>query len=459
MISSLDSRVMDANSEALGVSVNDLMGNAGKAVASFLEERYPGKRIVFVCGPGNNGGDGFAAASVMDPGKVTVSLLKKPSEIHTDAAWSYYSSLKCPILDYSKTSLKSFDVVVDCALGTGMSGKIREPYRSFIVDSASCGKPVVSVDVPSGLGSDMTVRPVATITFHDTKEGMDEESCGEIRIADIGIPSEAVDYTGPGDMLRYPVPGRDSHKGQNGRLMVIAGGPYFGAPMMSCLSALRIGTDMVRLFTPESIIPIVSAASPVLMVTPLPGNRLGPDSVDLLLRESADYDAVLIGPGLGTSEDTQEAVRSFVADCPIPLVIDADGITAVAGTTFEGRAVITPHHGEYRRLGGCCDVRELAEKIEAIVLLKGAVDEVSDGSRTRLNRTGTPAMTGAGTGDVLAGAVAGLLAKGCSKFDSACLGAYICGKAGEYAFKDKSYGLIATDVIEEIPHVLRDMLR
>ena len=140
------------------------------------------------------------------------------------------------------------------------------------------------------------------------------------------------------------------------------------------------------------------------------------------------------------------------------MVIDADGITAVVGMTFDGDVVLTPHRMEFRRLSGSCCTNELAEKLNAVVLLKGANDEISDGRRTRLNRTGTPAMTGAGTGDVLAGAVAGLLSKGMGAFDSACLAAYICGKAGEYAFRDKSYGLIATDIVDEIPHVLRDCL-
>ena len=449
---------MDANAAALGVSVGELMGNAGRAVAEHLAREYPGRRVVFVCGPGNNGGDGFAAASLMDPALVAVSLLKKPSEIHTSEAWGFYSKLECPVIDYSKTRLSDYDVVVDCALGTGMSGTVREPYRSFILDSRSCGRPVVSVDVPSGLGSDVCVEPVSTVTFHDAKEGMTPENSGRIVMADIGIPADAVDIVGPGDMLRYPVPGRGSHKGDNGRLMVIAGGPYFGAPAMASLSALRTGADIVRLFTPASVFQVLAAVSPVLMITELPGDRLTPGSVDMLLEESEGYDAVLIGPGLGTAPETLEAIRSFVSRCRTPMVIDADGITAVAGMTFSAPTVLTPHRAEFRRLGGCCEAGELAERLDAVVLLKGAADEISDGRRTRRNTTGTPAMTGAGTGDVLAGCVAALLSKGMSPFDSACVGAYICGLAGERAASELSYGTIATDVIAEIPHVLRDAL-
>ncbi|MDO5853848.1 MAG: NAD(P)H-hydrate dehydratase [Thermoplasmata archaeon] len=454
----LDSRVCDANAASLGVPVRDLMGAAGRSLADALESRYPGCRALFVCGSGNNGGDGFAAASRMDPERAGVALLCEPSRIRSDDARFYYSVLECPISAYSAELLAEYDVIVDCALGTGMSGAVREPYRSFILDANASGKPIVSADVPSGLGTDACVKPDLTVTFVDVKDGMSQESCGEIIVADIGMPYEALACVGPGDMLRYPVPGRDSHKGQNGRLMVIAGGPYFGAPAMCAYSALRVGADIVRVFCPESVRDAVSRISPVLMITALPGDRLTPESIGMLLEESENYDAVLIGPGLGTSEDTMEAVQSFVSKCRTPMVIDADGLTAIAGTRLEAPAVLTPHRGEFARLGGNTP-EELSRQMNAVVLLKGASDIVSDGMRTRTNRSGTPAMTGAGTGDVLAGCVAGLLSKGMSPFDAACLGAYITGKAGEAAFSSKSYGLIATDVAECIPDVLRDGLR
>ena len=458
MLTALDSRVSDANAEALGVSVRDLMGNAGRSVSDLLGSRYPDSRILFVCGSGNNGGDGFAAALDMDPSRVEVALLCEPSRIHSDESRFYYSLLECPISRYTAGMLSGFDVVVDCALGTGVSGRARGDYAAFIDETGTCGRPVVSVDVPSGLGTDLAVHPDVTVTFMDLKEGMDPSNSGEIIVTDIGIPYEAYRLVGPGDMLRYPVPGASSHKGQNGRLMVIAGGPYFGAPAMACLSALRTGTDIVRLFSPESVHLQVSLSTPVLMVTDLPGDRLTPDSVDMLLGESRSYDTVLIGPGLGTSEDTMGAVRAFVSRCDRPMVIDADGITAVRGMRLSPETVLTPHRGEFQGLGGG-NPEDIARTTGSVILLKGADDIVTDGSRTRVNRTGTPAMTGAGTGDVLAGCVAGLMAKGMTAFDAACLGAYICGRAGEIAFSERSYGLIATDVIDSIPTALREGLR
>ncbi|MDO5862185.1 MAG: NAD(P)H-hydrate dehydratase [Thermoplasmata archaeon] len=458
MISPLDSRVCDANAEALGVSVRELMGSAGLRLRETVGSRHPGSSVLFVCGSGNNGGDGFAAASGMDPERVCVVLLCEPSRIRSDDARFYYSILECPIRAYDPSLLSEYDVIVDCALGTGISGAVKGPYRSFILDANASGKPIVSADVPSGLGTATAIIPECTVSFVDSKDGMTPENSGEIIVADIGMPYEAMGTVGPGDMLRYPVPDGRSHKGENGRLMVIAGGPYFGAPAMCAYSALRTGADIVRVFCPESVHDAVSCISPVLMITDLPGNRLTPASVGMLLSESEGYDAVLIGPGLGTADDTVEAVRAFASGCRVPMVIDADGLTAVAGERFSAPTVLTPHRGEFARLGGNTP-EELARLMNAVVLLKGATDVVSDGTRTRTNRTGTPAMTGAGTGDVLAGCVAGLLSKGMSAFDAACLGAYITGKAGETAFQSKSYGLIATDVAECIPDVLREGLR
>ncbi|MGN0099223.1 MAG: NAD(P)H-hydrate dehydratase [Candidatus Methanomethylophilaceae archaeon] len=460
MISATDSRVLDANSEALGVPVALLMDNAGAAVADFLESRYPDKRILFVCGPGNNGGDGFAAALRMDPSRVKVSLLKKASQIHTDIARERYSVLECDISMYSEDCIDQTDIIVDCALGTGISGTVRDPYRQFIIDANNSGKTIVSVDIPSGLGTDIAIRPTHTITFHDIKNGMDPSNCGEIIIADIGIPEEASTIIGPGDMMRYPLPGKDSHKGQNGRLMVIAGGPYFGAPIMASMAALRVGTDIVRVFTPESSATVISLSSPVLMVTSIQGDHLTSASVPMLLKESEHYDAVLIGPGIGIHQETVDAVRMFVSDCRTPMVVDADGITAVAGMILPEDTIVTPHSGEYMRLNADgVDQQDLSAKIHAIILRKGREDVVTDGEHIRTNITGTPAMTGAGTGDVLSGTVAGLLSKGMRPFDAACVGAFISGKAGEIAFDEKSYGLIATDVIENIPSVLKTYLR
>ncbi|MCL2145766.1 MAG: NAD(P)H-hydrate dehydratase, partial [Methanomassiliicoccaceae archaeon] len=270
---------------------------------------------------------------------------------------------------------------------------------------------------------------------------------------------------GPGDMLRYPIPKDDSHKGSNGRLLIIGGGPYYGAPAMSALAAMRVGTDIVRLAVPKNCSSVIASFSPVLMISELSGDSLRREHLEHLLDLSLKHEAVLIGPGLGVSGDTADAVREFVRKCGVPAVIDADGLTAL-GKDFvsNGRTILTPHIREFEKLGGDPhkaddSIGMLAEKMDSVILLKGKTDLISDGERIRRNITGSPGMTGAGTGDVLAGIVAGLLSKGMTCFDAAALGAFISGRAGEHAFEERSYGMTATDVIETIPKVLKEYLR
>ena len=464
-ISALDSRVLDVNSEALGIPVSTLMNNAGSTIADLLNSRFPNKRIAFVCGNGNNGGDGISAAGMMDPRKVSVFLLRSASSIRSDHIGSLLSALSCTVKMFSDFEPNEFDVLVDCALGTGISGKVRDPYDSFIGTANEFTGPVVSVDIPSGLGTDLSVIPDITITFHAIKEGMDKNNSGEIIVADIGIPEKAEKQVGPGDMLKYPLPRDDSHKGNNGRLLVIGGGPYFGAPAMASLAAMRIGTDIVRVAAPETCYPAISSVSPVLMIVGLEGNELSPSHIPMLLELTKDHDAVLIGPGLGMSNATKTAVREFVSKCRLPMVIDADGLTALNNEPFcNPNVILTPHRKEFVHLGGVLNddiersISDLSDRLKATVLLKGKTDTIAFKDNIRTNITGTPGMTSAGTGDVLSGIVAGLLSKGMDPFDAACLGAYISGKAGEMSFEEHSYGLIATDIINDISRVLKEGL-
>jgi NAD(P)H-hydrate epimerase len=203
------------------------------------------------------------------------------------------------------------------------------------------------------------------------------------------------------------------------------------------------------------------------MISELSGDSLKTEHLDDLLELSNKHDAVLIGPGLGTSEGTAETVRQFAKKCTVPTVIDADGLNAL-GKAFKlnEKMILTPHREEFKRLGGEFDsmndassVIKLAKDTGTVVLLKGSTDVISDGERLKRNNAGCVAMTSAGTGDVLAGIIAGLLSKGMTCFDAASLGAFISGKAGEYAFDERSYGMTATDVIESIPKVLKKYLR
>lgn len=463
MISILESRILDRNCEALGISLDTLIDNAGAALYDFLSKGYSGKKILIVCGAGNNGGDGFACARRFGK-KASVALLFPPEKIKTEAAKRHFEALGREAQMFSDVSLDKYDVVVDCGLGTGVRSPLDNVYKDYIKKLKKFKGKIVSADVPTGFGTRDALLPNVTVTFHDRKEGMTEDNCGSIIVADIGIPEEALHIVGPGDMLLYPVPKEDSHKGENGRLLVIGGGPYIGAPAMSALAAMRVGVDVVRIATPKRSFAAIASMTPNFIMHQLPGDVLQEKDVKDLLELTKKVDAVLIGPGLGTADETMAAVREFVLRCKKPMVVDADGITAISVmSVVTENVIITPHRGEFEKFSGFslsgCDLMDISKKRNVTILLKGVTDVIVHNDKKRTNRSGTPAMTVGGTGDVLSGIVAGLLSKGMDTFNAASLGAFISGAAGEKAYDEFSYGLLATDVIDMIPKVLKEHLK
>ena len=471
-------KVLDRNAEHLGVPTSQLMENAGKGIADTLQEDFQieGKKVVFICGTGNNGGDAFVAARMIDHKCTTTVVLAKPVEdVRSELSRRNLDKYKGEVIvgaDPAASEIESADVIVDALLGIGIKGEIREPLKTLIDLINNSGKPVLSVDVPSGLGSDTAVRPTVTVTFHDTKIGMNEKSSGKIVKVDIGIPKDADRFTGPGELIYYPRPADESHKGQNGILLVVCGGPFTGAPALVGLAALRAGCDLVRIAVPEKAWQVVASFSPALIVRSLRGDFLNPGNIDNLLEMAQDVDAAVIGPGLGLEDETLEAVREFVSKLDIPFVVDADGITAVAEdlSTIKGKkCIVTPHSAELERLCGKKppkDVEERARFIDSFskeneftVLFKGAVDIIAGEGRLKLNRTGNVAMTVGGTGDVLAGICGSLLARNVAPFNAARMGAFMSGSAGDLAFEKLSYGLTPTDVVSEIPEVLKTFLK
>jgi NAD(P)H-hydrate epimerase len=454
MISPVEMRVLDRNAQYFGVSILELMENAGRAVADVArsEFRVPGKNVLVLCGTGNNGGDGLVAARhLANEAKVTVLLARSPDQFATKEAETNFERLRdvqiLAGLDKSEEAIAGADLLIDALLGIGAEGAIREPYGALILQMNASGKPILSIDVPSGFGADRAVRPTATVALHDVKDGLTEENSGRIHVADIGIPAKIVTTIGPGEFLLYPVPKPTSHKGQNGRLLVIAGGPYTGAPALVGFGALGVGGDLIHIATPALAASVVASYSPMFIVHPLVGHRL--------LREDMRQIAV------------QEVVRTL----SLPIVVDADAIRAVGADPrcLAGkRAVITPHSREFRVLTGRAlpdapeeradVVREAAKALGVVILLKGHVDIVTDGTRLKFNYTGNPGMTVGGTGDVLCGVVAGLMSKGMSPFDAARLGAFTNGYAGDLAFKVKSYGLTSVDVADNLGRVLAEFL-
>lgn len=260
-----------------------------------------------------------------------------------------------------------------------------------------------------------------------------------------------------------------SHKGDFGKLLVIGGSKrYTGAPALvaySAIASLRAGADLVLVAAPKRAADIIASFSPNLITEPLEGDFVSmkhSKTLDYLMRK---FDAVSIGSGLGIEKETEGFVKKFVGKIKKPCVIDADAIKVLKKKRLGGNFVLTPHAYEFYHISGekpkhdimgrAKVVEKFAKKIGATILLKGAVDIISDGKQTAMNKTGNPYMTTGGTGDVLAGICGGLLAQGISPFKAACASAYITGKAGDLAAKDKGPGLLATDIIEKIPEVIR----
>ncbi len=473
VIDHLEVRVLDVNSEFLGVPTEMLMENAGQAVAEAVRDLMgEGLRIAIACGTGNNGGDGFVAARYLrERNEVKVVLVRPPENIKTELARRNFEKIRDLAMMEDAVELADFDVIIDGIFGTGIRGRIEQPWRSVIERINSSERRIVSIDIPSGLGADLQVKPELTVTLHDLKTGMNERNSGKIIVKGIGIPEDAERYVGPGEFAYYPIPRKESHKGENGRLLIVGGGPYAGAPALAGLAAYRIGVDLVHIATSRLSYCATASFSPNLIVHRLSDEVLVEGDFDTLRDLTNRVDAVLIGPGLGSDPSTTRAIRSYISDCRKPIVIDADAIGAISAdlSVLENkRGVITPHVAELKELTGVAVpadlesrreiVRDLAARTGMTILLKGRIDVISDGTRVKMNRTGNEGMSVGGTGDVLAGSAAGLLSKGVTPFDAARIAAFATGYAGDLAFAERSFGLLATDVIEKIPAVLKEFL-
>ncbi len=507
-VSVKDMRILELNAHALGVKRDFLMENAGRSLADFVVEKMKNSRgekkgfsVMIFAGLGNNGGDGFVAARYLtwyDDFDITVVLLGSPSSIRSKEAFRNFQILEemelsvkiLKVTDSSqvrslKGQLGSADVIIDSLLGTGVSGALREPYFSAvkaILDHGSTAF-IVSVDVPTGVDpdmgkvSDIAVKADATVTFHSVKKGLlkAKEYVGEIKVVNIGIPPEAGLFVGPGDILVNIVERKTTaHKGDFGRVLIIGGSKMFsGAPALSAMAALRTGSDLAIIMTPESVSSAIRTFSPNIIVQPLEGEIITSDVLmPSLLKMVEKAKSMVIGPGLGSFEESLEAAKEAIEFCQeknIPLVIDADAIKAVADFQIKFKkdsAVVTPHTGELKTLFGeksipsnlderMCFIKEKATQIKATILFKAPYDIISDGDRVKINRTGNPGMTVGGTGDVLTGIVGTFLSQGKDTFSSACVSAYICGFAGDLAVEEKGFHIVATDVIEKISRAFK----
>ncbi len=484
-----DVGVLEANAVARGVTIDTLMDHAGRVVAEEAAKHAkspPDGRIAIVCGGGNNGGDGFATAFYLR-GKgfsVDLWLIVHKRNIRTRSARRRFEM----IVDFpgihigvpDAERLKEHDLIVDAMIGTGGKDELKEPYRSAVTAIEESGVDVLAVDLPTGVGTATPLHPKWTVALEVPKEGMTLDTAGEVTVRSIGFPREALEETGPGEYLFFPRPGLSTSKGDSGRLVVVGGGPYTGAPALAALAALSAGVDMVNIIAPEPAASVIRGFSPDLIVRSVgkDGVFSANDAEELWKTvESLHPDALLVGNGAGYEHGTVQAFSSLLGHAlpRIPVVLDADG-TRLAATresrplfgTIHEKLLLTPNRRElYRILGYDVSVKrnerreqiqKLSAQLGATILYKGDVDLITDGRAYRENVMHHPSLVVGGAGDVLSGIVASLMARRLSAFQASRLGAFWIGHASVRLFQRRSYGVRATDVIEEIPPTLKEGL-
>ncbi|MEM0312389.1 MAG: NAD(P)H-hydrate dehydratase [Thermoplasmatales archaeon] len=462
MLSLLDSRILDLNAAAEGLDLENIMEKAGESVAKFVYSLKP-SNVLVVCGSGNNGGDGYVTARLLRSMGINVGVYQAshPSTELCKKKHDQYLAEGGVIAD--EIDFDGIDVIVDALLGVGISGEPREPYLGLIKKINSSGKTVVSVDVPSGFPSKTQVKADYTVTMQFPKEGMNDENSGKIIVVDVGFPRDIVEIIGPGDMLAFPESSKESHKGQNGISIIVSGSSeYFGAPIYVSKAALRMGVDLVFLFTPEKIHQFVACNAPDVIL-----RKSGKERIEFnysLMKTIEDRDAsVAIGPGITKEASVMKEayeIISYALSQGRKVVIDADALpVAKAIKDFGGNAVLTPHRGEFRTTFQLEPTEEnvikTAEKINAVILLKGPVDIVTDGEVVKRNvKFHHQSMTKGGTGDLITGSVAGLLSRGVDPLHASFLASYIIGSAGLESFNRHGYSYFTSDILDLIPYII-----
>jgi ADP-dependent NAD(P)H-hydrate dehydratase / NAD(P)H-hydrate epimerase len=478
--------------EEVGVPSLELMEAAGRAVAEVVARRAPQGPVRVVCGKGNNAGDGFVAARLLrEMGfEVDVLLLWPSEQLRGDAAANYERFGGELVEGDVAARLAGSGVVVDAIFGTGFEGAPREPAASAIRAINGCGATVVACDIASGVDASSgevageAVEADVTVSFHAAKVGQrvapGKWRTGELRVVAIGIPAGAPREPVAGEidasvLELAPRRGPRSTKFSSGQV-AIAGGSrgLTGAVRMASLAAIRAGAGYATVAVPADLEMIFELGQPEVMSVGCPGGDgcLVPASEKAVLRTFERAAAGIFGPGLGKDPGSFELARSVGPRIEAPLVLDADGLNAFAGRLGELRArqaptVLTPHAGELGRLlerdsaevdaHRLASAREAAEAAAAIVVLKGDDTIVTDGSRVAVNGLPAPALATAGTGDVLSGVAAGLLARMDDPFAATCAAVIAHARAGlDAAVRvGAAESVIATDVVDSVPLALR----
>ncbi|OGW60270.1 MAG: hypothetical protein A2V83_09100 [Nitrospirae bacterium RBG_16_64_22] len=505
VVGSAEMRAIDRHAiEIAGIPAEILMENAGRAVATAMEASFgllAGKTVCLLCGKGNNGGDGFVIARALSGAGVQALVwsvsapgtLKGETRLHHDL-FTRTGGRANRLTPSSKArfarDVSGSALVVDALFGTGLNAPIAGFLARAIETVNASGKPVVSVDVPSGINADTgavlgtAVRAALTVTFGHMKAGLvlppGSVHAGRVVVADIGLPEVSTTRVGPrGGILSESeagaiLPARPSagHKGTFGRVLIAAGSTgKTGAAVLASLGALRGGAGLVTIAHPAAFRDVFEQKTLEAMTLSVGRDRdtfFNLSAVDSIRAAAAGADAAAIGPGIGLAPGTAEAVSALVRDVACPLVLDADALTLLAGKEAavrrrRGITVLTPHPGEMARLiGGRVEqvqkdrvraARDAAARYGAVVVLKGAgsVTALPDG-RYWINRTGNAGMATGGTGDVLTGLIAALLAGGLPAPSAAPLAVFVHGLAGDLAAEAcGTTGLIASDLARKIP--------
>ena len=481
-----ESYAADAAAAAAGIPGVELMETAGRAVAEAIRARWQPRPVAVLCGPGNNGGDGFVAARHLAAAgwPVRLALLGERASLQGDAA-HHAAAWEGEVLKLSPAVLEEGCLVVDALFGAGLSRALEGPAKETVKAVVAGGHPVAAVDMPSGLSGDTgrvlgtVIAPAdLTVTFFRKKPGHlllpGRVYCGEQQVADIGIPETVLGEIRPacfenGPELwvgRYPWRGPQSHKYHFGHALLVGGDQMTGAARLASEAALRVGAGLVTLACPERRLSLYAAGSPSVITAPLGGRG---DFRALL--SDPRKNAVLVGPGNGVSHETRgRALASLSAGKRTVLDADAlSGFEAEPKALFEAIAaaptdavVLTPHDGEFARLFGellpnadrLARARAGAGMSGAVVLLKGGDTVIADrDGRAAINANAPPELATAGTGDVLAGLVVGLLAQGMPAFEAAVAACWLHGEAAARL----GPGLISEDLSEALPAVLAEL--
>jgi len=527
-------RAIEKEADDQGLTYATMMENAGRAVAREMQRRLEtvGREIVILVGPGNNGGDGLVAARYLHDGEAKVQLYLWKRDTKDDENFrltqerdiSFTSASKDQELKKLRELLSRADIVVDALLGTGVTrplgGTLQDILEALRDAKTSEEAPlVVAVDVPTGVDCDSgsvdpaTVAADLTVTLALPKRGFyafpAADCLGDLVVCDIGIPADLTERLPlqlvDSNVAACLLPGRprNAHKGTFGKALIVAGSPnYTGAAYLASAAATRVGTGLVTLCLAQSLFPILASKLTEVTFLLLPHDLgvLVPQATTLIEEKLSDYDALLVGPGLGTEDSTVEFVHlllrmeshgrrrhlGFVSSEQgraseeekqnklVPLVIDADGLNALARVprwweSLTATAVLTPHPGEMSRLMACSleevesdrlgMAQKAAEEWQQVVVLKGAFSVIAapDG-RVAVCPFANPGLATAGTGDVLAGSIVGFLAQGVPLFEAAMLGAYAHGAAGEAATAVLgNIGTVASDLLPLLPQALKKL--